>query len=73
MLHGLLHYCRVTGTVGDKKTIVVLASKGWKIIVPWADHDLYASLQEAPQLVVLQSNIQAQYAYRSTRGVFQDI
>jgi hypothetical protein len=66
MFDSLVHDRWITGTVGDEETIVVLASKGWKVIVPRTDQNFYPSLQEAAQLVVLQSNIQTQNTYGST-------
>lgn len=37
VLYCLLHHGRVTGTIGDEEPIVVLACKGWEIIVPGTD------------------------------------
>lgn len=66
MFDSLVHDRWITGTVRNEETIVVLASKGWKVIVPRTDQNFYASLQEASQLVVLQSNIQTQNTYGPT-------
>jgi len=66
MFDSLVHDRWITRTVRDEETIVILASKGWKVIVPRTDENFYASLQEAAQLVVLQSNIQTQNTYGST-------
>ena len=57
VLNRLLHHGRVTRTVGDKETVIVLASKGWEVVIPWADHDFHAAFQEAAQLVIFQSNV----------------
>jgi hypothetical protein len=73
MLHGLLHHGRITRAIGDEEAIVVLTSKGWEIVVPRTDHDLNASLEQTPQLIVLQTNIQAQYTQGSSRWVFQGV
>jgi hypothetical protein len=52
-----LHHSRVTRTVGDEKSVIVLASKGWKVVVPWADLNFYAAFEEAAQLIIFKANI----------------
>ena len=71
VLDCLFHHGGITRTVGDEETIVVFASKTWEVIIPGADQDLYSSRQKASQLVVFQTNIQAQNTYRPARGMFE--
>lgn len=62
VVDGFSHHSWITWAVGDEETIVVLSSKGGEVVVPWAYKDLNTTPDEAPQLVVLESDIQAQYS-----------
>ncbi|KAH0294696.1 carbamoyl-phosphate synth, partial [Aureobasidium sp. EXF-3399] len=62
VLDSLLHQCRVTRTVGDEETIVLLASQGREVVVPGDDLDLYTTLDEASKLVVLETDVNADNA-----------
>jgi hypothetical protein len=61
----------VTGSVGDKQTIVVLACQGGEVVVPGNNHDLNTTGQQAAELVVFHTNIQAQNADVPSRGVLE--
>ena len=71
MLHGLTHNSRVTGSVGDKQSIVFLSGIGREIVIPRANQDFNASFQEAPELVILHTHIKAENTKRAARRVFQ--
>lgn len=57
MVDSFSHHSWITWTVGDKEAVVILAGKGWEVVVPWADKDLNTTPNETPQLVVLESDI----------------
>lgn len=60
VVDGLGHHGWITWTVGDEETIVVLASKGWEIIVPRAYQNLNTAGDQASELVVLETDVQAE-------------
>jgi hypothetical protein len=59
VLDGVLEDGGVTRTVGEEKT-VELVDVGGDVVVPRANKDLDTTLEEAPQLVVLHTDIEAQ-------------
>jgi hypothetical protein len=67
VLHCLLHHGRVTRAIGYEKSIIVLACKSREVIIPGTDQDLDTSLDEATQLIVLETNIQAKNSNWSSR------
>jgi hypothetical protein len=62
VLGGDIQGGRVTGTVGHEETVEVLSSKGREIVVPRDDQDFNATGEQAAQLVILHTNIQAEHA-----------
>lgn len=69
VLDGSLENGGVTGTVGDEETVVLLAGGLGQVVVPWADHDLNAALEEAAQLVVFHTDVDAQNTNGAAGGV----
>ncbi|KAI6769203.1 hypothetical protein HG531_010307 [Fusarium graminearum] len=59
VLDGVLEDGGVTGTVGEEETIEFVNGAG-NIVVPGADKDFDTTLEEAPQLVELHTDIEAQ-------------
>ena len=65
VLDGLFHHRRVTRTVGNEETIIFLASQRREIVVPGDNLDLDSALDQASELVVLETNINAYDTDRS--------
>jgi hypothetical protein len=59
VLNGGLEHGGVTGTVGEEETIKVVNGTG-NVVVPRAHQDFDTTLEEAPQLVELHTDIEAQ-------------
>ena len=66
VLDGVLHDRWVTGSVGQEETVVVLSSERREVIVPGHDLDLNTALDEAAQLVELETDINTQNTHGST-------
>lgn len=62
---------RVTRTVRNEQTIVVLAGEGREIVIPGNDQNLNATCKQATQLVELHTDVQAENADGTTGGVFE--
>jgi hypothetical protein len=73
IVDSLGHHSWIARTVGDEKTIIVLASKGWEIVVPGAYQNLNATLDQASQLVELKTDIQGQDADRAARWMLEGV
>lgn len=59
VLDGGIHHSRVSRTIGYEKTIVIFSGELGEVVVPRTDQNLNAAIQETPQLVVFQSDVQA--------------
>ena len=66
MLDRLFHNGRITWSIGDEQTIIFLASQLREVVVPRDDLNLDTSVDQAAQLVVLQTNIDANNTHGST-------
>lgn len=80
LLHGsrnvldrILHHGRIAGAVGDEKTIVLVTSESRKIVIPRADEDFDTAVQQAAQLIELQTHVQAEHAQWPAGGVFESL
>lgn len=71
MLNSLLHHSGISRTIRYKESIILLASQLWEIIVPRNDLDLDTTSDQAAQLVVLETNIDANDAYWTARRMLQ--
>ena len=71
VLDGRLHHGWVTGTVGDEKTVVVLASKLREVVVPWNLQDFDSSPHQAPELVVFETDVNGDDTYGATGGMLE--
>lgn len=78
LVHGILdvfdcalHHGRVTRTVRDEESIVLLASKQREVVVPRYLEDLDASPDQASQLVVFETHVDCDYAHCAAGGMFE--
>ena len=62
---------RVTGTVGDEQTIIVLPGEVREIIIPGNNQDFNSTGKQATQLVEFQTHVQAKYPDWTAGGVFE--
>lgn len=61
----------ITGSIGNEETVVLGASLSREIVVPRADQNLNAALEEAAQLVVLHAYIETQNSEGAPGGVLE--
>jgi hypothetical protein len=71
VLHSGIHHSRVTRTVGDEKTIVVLAGELGEVVVPRDLKNFDASPYQASQLVVFETDVDGDYTYWTAGGVLE--
>lgn len=64
-------HSRVTGTVGDEQTIIVLPGEVREIIIPGNNQDFDSTGKQATQLVEFQTHVQAKYPDWTAGGVFE--
>lgn len=70
-LNGGLHERGITGTIRNKETVVIRARQRWKIVVPRHDFDLDTPLYQTPQLVIFETNIDANDLDGTPRGMLE--
>jgi hypothetical protein len=70
-LNSCLHYGRVTRAVRDEQAIIFVTGKRWEVVIPGAHEHLDTTFEEAPQLVVLHADIDAEDTDRAARGVLK--
>lgn len=66
VLDCVFHHSWVTGSVGQEETVVLLACQLGEIVVPGHDLDFHAALDEAAQLVELETDINTENTHGST-------
>jgi hypothetical protein len=66
VLDSVLHHCWVTRSVGQEETVVLLACELGEIVVPGHNLDFDTALDEAAQLVELETDINTENTHGST-------
>lgn len=70
-LHSLLQDSRVARTVGQEETIVLNSSTRSEVVIPGAHEDLDTPLEEASQLVVFHTDVDAENSHGAPRRVLE--
>ena len=67
----LFHHCRISGSVRQEQAIVIFSGQLREVVVPGYDLYFNASIDEAPELVELKTDVDADDTHESTRRMIQ--